>query len=119
MPKNHRGRIEPVELQLQGYDCFHNMGQDNGRRGIAMRVKKSLGAQPVKLDSKNQTAQESVWCEISLRSKDSLLVGTVYRSPNSTRENDVLVNELIGQNVSGQVSYLSGWRLQPSSAEVG
>ena len=48
----------------------------------------------MKVESKNQRAQESVCCEISLRSKDSLLVGTVYRSPNSSKENDVLVNEL-------------------------
>ena len=46
----------------------------------------------MKLDRKNQTAQESVCCEISSRSKDSLLVRTVYKSPNGTKENDVPVN---------------------------
>ena len=40
LPKNHRGRIIPVKLKLQGYDCFHNMGHFQCRRGVAMRVKK-------------------------------------------------------------------------------
>ena len=42
LPKNHSGRVEPVKLQSQDYDCFHNMGQGQYRRGIAMWVKKKL-----------------------------------------------------------------------------
>ena len=34
----------------------------------------------------------SVWCEVRLTGSDKLLVGCVYRSPNSNRENDVKIN---------------------------
>lgn len=97
LPKNCGGRIQPVELQLHGYDCFHNLGQEQCHRGVAIWIKNNLSAQPYKMDKRSQTARESVWCEIPLKDRDTLLVGTVYRSPNSTVENNVLVNELLAR----------------------
>ena len=32
--------------------------------------------------------QESVWCLVTLNRTDTLLVGLIYRSPNSTVENN-------------------------------
>jgi hypothetical protein len=36
-----------------------------------------------------------VWCELSLKGKDSLLIGVVYRSPNSSYDNDKVLNRLL------------------------
>ena len=33
-------------------------------------------------------SEEGVWCEVSLNENDKLLIGCVYRSPNSTEENN-------------------------------
>ena len=32
--------------------------------------------------------EESAWCSIKLKTGDRLLVGFIYRSPNSSEEND-------------------------------
>ena len=39
--------------------------------------------------------EESVWCEVRLRNNDKLLVGCIYRSPNSGHENNTQLNKLI------------------------
>ena len=53
-----------------------------------------------------QAATESVWCELTLQDKNCLLVGTVYRSLNSTAENDVLDNELLSRMSEGRLHVL-------------
>ena len=71
-----------------------------------MWVRKRLGAQQIKSLGECQAARESVWCELTLQDKDCLLVGTVYRSPNSTAENDALVNELLSCILEGRLHIL-------------
>ena len=44
-PKNQRFAITPTELSLEEYDLFHNLN-DNGVRGTALYVHKSLHAAP-------------------------------------------------------------------------
>ena len=99
LPKNQNGdrKIQQVELQIPGYDCFHNIDKGQCHRGVAIWTKKSLNAQEVKPvnDSK-----ESVWCEISLKDSDKLLVGCLYRSPSDpcsveTKQNNEKLNDLI------------------------
>ena len=53
------------------------------------------------------------------RSKDSLLVGTVYRSPNSSKENDAVVNELLVKMSVGRSHILVVSDFQPYSTDVG
>ena len=76
IPKNQRG-IDSVEFQFQDFDCFYNLGQKLCRRGVAMWVRKRLGAQEIKSLEEFQAARESMWCELTLQDKDCLLVGTV------------------------------------------
>jgi hypothetical protein len=54
-------------------------------------------------------ARELVWWEIPLQKKDKLLVGTVYRSPNSDIANNAAVNELLSGVAVGSL-----WRLKLS-----
>jgi hypothetical protein len=39
--------------------------------------------------------QESVWIKLKLKGSDELLVGCVYKSPNSDKENLLLLNKMI------------------------
>ena len=58
-------------------------------------TKTSLQATLVNLQTNcgNRSFQDSVWCEIRLRGTDKLLVGCIYRSPNSSAENNALLAE--------------------------
>ena len=78
------------EIMIDGFNCFTNI-VDNvpGIRGIAMYVRMQYGAQVV-LTGKQADVAESVWYEVPLKDRDSFLIGTVYRSPNSSAENDKL-----------------------------
>ena len=43
----------------------------------------------------NEDSEESVWSEMKLTGNDKLLIGCIYRSPNSTIANDAKINELL------------------------
>ena len=91
-PKNQRFAITPTELSLEEYDLFHNLN-DNGVRGTALYVHKSLHAAPFL--SIKSTYQEAIWVEVSLNKNDTLLVGCIYRSPGSSEENNQKLNDMI------------------------
>jgi hypothetical protein len=80
---------------LPGFDCFHYLNKEQCSRGVALWVRTFYGAQQVKLSAEHQSARESVWCELSLKSRDSLLIGVLYRSPNSSSDNDKVLNSLL------------------------
>ena len=65
------------------------------KRGAALYIKNDLNPQEVS-NLNNHTFEESTWCSIE-RGDQNLLVGTVYRSPNSTDENDNLLLDLLEQ----------------------
>ena len=92
--------IQPVELQIEGFDCFNNLQTVQCHSGEAVWVRKSFQAQPFKLQNIN--ARESVWCEIPLKQDDRLLFGTVYRSPNRDVANNAEVNEFLSRVVVGR-----------------
>ena len=44
----------------------------------------------------NHTLESSIWCQVKLNRKDTLLVGVCYRSPSSTDiNNDALMEQLM------------------------
>ena len=50
-----------------------------------------------KLDTMNTLFQEAVWCMVSMKETNSLLVGVIYRSPRSVESNDTSVLDLLEQ----------------------
>ena len=48
---------------------------------------------------------ESVWCEIQLQNRDKLIVGCIYRSPNSCVENNNLLNASL-KKVTNESSHI-------------
>ena len=91
-PKNQRFAITPTELYLEEYDIFHNIN-DDGVRGTALYVHKSLHAAPFL--SLKSTFQEAIWAEVPINKNDTLLVGCIYRSPGSSEENNQKLNDMI------------------------
>lgn len=81
-PKNCRVLPGEAELHLQGYELFIN-DTPGMKRGITLYIKQNLMAKEIKTED----FQESVWAKIKMSGKDILLVGCIYKSPNSDKEN--------------------------------
>ena len=92
LPKHCKIPVMMAEIQLEEYDCFTNINEDGAPRGVAIYVKNSLAAVP---SSMTTDFKESVWCEIPLKSKDRLVIGCIYRSPNSTQDNNDKLNKVL------------------------
>jgi hypothetical protein len=85
IPKSLKTPLHAAELQVQGYDTFMNDPQ--AKRGVLVYVSNHLRATQLDM-TPTVTSEESTWIEIKLKGKDKLLLGCVYRSPNSTAENN-------------------------------
>lgn len=96
LPKNFRFSMDLCEIKIDGYNCFTNIqGDIQGTRGVVMYVREQYEAQQLVLYGNNAQVLESVWCEIPLVDGDKLLLGTMYRSPNSSVDNNNALNTLL------------------------
>ena len=75
-PKRQRYKITPAELQIDGYEMFHNDFNVNKTRGVVIYVHKSIEAQHVEVESQ---VNDSVFLKITLNNSDQLLLGCIYR----------------------------------------
>ncbi|MEW8545737.1 MAG: endonuclease/exonuclease/phosphatase family protein, partial [Candidatus Thiodiazotropha sp.] len=108
--------------QLGGYNSFFS-DLDNGR-GVVLYCSADLNATAVEVSE----YEESVWCAVQLRGGDRLLVGCIYRSPNSPHENTRKLKELLYGAVGKKYSHLLimgdfnfreiDWSRQRSSANI-
>ena len=89
-PKFTVTNVQDSELQIDGY--VHCSNIDYYKRGAVIYVSKNLNMNPI--DTSNM-CDESVWVEISLKGSDKLLLGCVYRSPNSPEDNNQNVLECV------------------------
>ena len=87
LPKNFTFSVDNVELSLDGYDCFSNIDRTNADRGVVIYVKTCFSAQNV-IFAQDDSVKDNVWVEIKLQQGDCLLIGCIYRSPNSTKEHN-------------------------------
>lgn len=90
-PKNQRYSVTEAELQITEYNMFSNISKNEGR-GIVIYIKNSLLAREITFDV---NYQESLWIEVTLEKGDTLLMGCMYRSPNSESINNQHLNKLI------------------------
>lgn len=88
-PKNSRYNIQECEIALPGYDVFHNLDQQG--RGIGLYIKQDLRPNLIKL---NTQFEESVFVSCESHGK-TMILGLVYRSPNSSEANNINLNEAI------------------------
>ena len=85
-----------VASKLDLYDYEKYLPDKSGDRGVMLYIHKSLTAFKVDILSDSDFS-ESVWCEISLRGTDKLLVGCIYRSPSSSKDNNKKLNDLVSK----------------------
>ena len=94
-PKNYRYELQPSELNISGYELHQNLNE-NGR-GICLYINKKLNASETNIETYN--SQECLWVEIKENEDETLIVGCVYRSPNSDEVNNTNINKMI-QNLN-------------------
>ena len=93
--------IQKSELLMEGYDCYFS-GEG---RGVCIYTKKWLNAIQVD-DLTDMDFKESIWCETRLSDEDNLMIGCVYRSPNSPDENNAHLWNLLNAACAKQNSHL-------------
>lgn len=101
-PKNcNSANVHSNEYKLLGYNCFcGNLTADS--RGVVIYVKCNIPTDQCKLLN-NLPFKESSWCEIRINKTDKLLIGGIYKSPNSDMSNhdylfELLSNEFVVQH---------------------
>lgn len=101
LPKYSVFQPDEANYRMEGYDVFlSNIYQG---RGCAIFVKQNLTATKV---SFTIDFKESIWCHLSLKGKDKLLCGCIYRSPNSSLENNQALFELMNKVKDSNYSHL-------------
>ena len=86
LPKNCRYPLQEKEIAIPGYQLFSNINQQGiSIRGTVIYTHSSLKATDYVLTSE---FADSIWVKIHLNNNDNLIIGCVYRSPNSTPENN-------------------------------
>ena len=72
-----------AEYNIPGYTLFVN---NKIKRGVAIYAHVSLNAQL--FNTLNDSAiEESVWCQLSTPNNIKVLLGCIYKSPNTTEQN--------------------------------
>ena len=79
------------ELTIPGYNQFINQ---NPKRGVAIYTKSKLNAIEC-LELHNSAFEESTWISVTDTDDKSTLIGCIYKSPNSSKENEEELYRLI------------------------
>jgi endonuclease/exonuclease/phosphatase family metal-dependent hydrolase len=74
-------------------------------RGMAVYIRENMFSTAVELKS-GEEGEATVWCEVKLKDQDRLLIGIVYRSPNSTEEMNQQLTLVIKDIVNRKSSHL-------------
>ena len=75
--------MDKSHYSLDGYSMF--CSDPSIGRGCVLYIKASIPVIQIEFDN---NFQESIWCSINLTGSDKLLIGCIYRSPNSNIENN-------------------------------
>ena len=94
--------IQNVELQIKGYNLYCSRVEKNSR-GVIIYVKEVIRSDQNPVLT-NYEFNESVWVNIYLQNERKILIGGIYRSPNSTLENTLKMMALI--NTACSENYL-------------
>ena len=66
----------------------------NAKRGVVLYVKKDLNAQECEI-FEDCKFEENVWCTFTSVNDEKVLIGCIYRSPNSVMANNEYLYELL------------------------
>ncbi len=91
LPKHAKTPPSKAELTLDNYELYYNHEDNDCHRGVCIYIHHSLKSSQV--FPSERSCAEAIWCEIKLQKNDTLIIGTVYRSPNSDPANNDAVNK--------------------------
>ena len=91
--KNPRNIIQESEIQIKDYELFHNLDAETVGRGVCIYIKESLNPN---LSNIKPDLKESIWAEFKETATKKVMIGCIYRSPNSSEENNKKINTFIG-----------------------
>lgn len=105
LPKQRRRKKKLVQKDfvIDGYDYLISSTSEG--RGVIIYFKLFLNVQIVNTLN-SHVFEEAVWIRIKLRGTDTLLVGNIYRSPSSSRDNNLLLNNLLTKAVNLKDSHV-------------
>ena len=100
--------VNDGELGIEGYSLYrgnHSSGGGGLGKGVALYVKNDLNhsACPVFDDAGFDC---STWCTVLLTDGKKLLVGVVYRSPNSPEENNKKLLDILRISATTNADYV-------------
>ena len=81
-------------FDIPNFDKFENI---DPKRGVALFINNSYNARSVDILNSNKY-QEGIWCSFNSKENLKILIGCLYRSPNSDNSNNQLLNELLKSN---------------------
>ena len=102
-PKHAKYSITTPEITIDGYNIHHNSLNTDGTRGCALYVRASIKANHVEITTAHK---DNIWLDINMIGNDKLLIGCVYRSPNSSQEDNNHLRELITKVTNMKYSHL-------------
>ena len=85
-------------MNIDGYTAFVNLSG----RGVALYVKDCYGAVDFK---PKQDADATVWCTVKICSTETMVIGVVYRSPNSSEQQNRSLESNIRSAADGVFHY--------------
>ena len=91
-PKNHRYTMSAVDFKIQGYSSFSANLENQTGRGLIVYVKEEHRASQIELES---DFSEHVCIKLPLNGSQQLTVVGVYKSPDSTAQNEEMLFDLI------------------------
>ena len=97
-PKNTCYQLSAQELNIDGYTAFVNLSG----RGVALYVKDYYGAVDFK---PKQEADAAVWCTVKISGTETMIIGVVYRSPNSSEQQNRSLESNIRSAADGVFHY--------------
>jgi len=97
-PKNSLWELTEAELYIEGYTLYYNLSG----RGSVLYITNNIKSHEIEIE---RCSEAAVWCDISLRNQDHLLVGVVYRSPNSNEDQNKLLNDMMNSATSLNYSH--------------
>ena len=81
--------INNGELSLKGYNLFRADRKSGSGGGVLLYLHESLPA-ILCVSLMDFNIDDSLWCTVTLRGNERLLIGIVYRSPSSSEENNTV-----------------------------
>ena len=103
-----KDNIDDIVYNLDDYNMYRNDRIGRAGSGTLLYIRKSLGQRKCKAMATLMNGQEydsSVWVWVNISKGKKILVGSIYRSPNSSADNNKLLlamldhaNDIAGEN---------------------